>query len=193
MNELLSKILVSVGSFSKNFSGLDGLMSSTVNSGGSLLFLFFLFTIFLSALSFGKTRIILALLATYISAYLESIFLYQSELAEKFSDFLKFPAVFWARLLVFIVFFVMAFLILNRSILKPKMSLQESPPVTIFVLSMLQGIFWLTILLSFLPAGNSVFSGYLIVAKYLAGPSAGLIWSFIPLLAMLLLRRKKTV
>ncbi|TSC75025.1 MAG: hypothetical protein G01um101444_72 [Parcubacteria group bacterium Gr01-1014_44] len=194
MQEFLIKILSSVGSFSKNFSGLDGLMSSTVTSGGSLFFLFFLLVIFLIALSFGKTKIVLALLATYISAFLESTFIYRLELAKFFGDFLNLPAIFWARLLIFVIFFIISVLILNRSILRPKMSLQESPPMTILFLSILQGIFWLSIIISYAPPfDNSIFNSYPVIRKYLAWPPASFIWSFVPLLSLLFLRRKKVI
>lgn len=191
MRELLSQVLVTVGGFSKNFSGLDALLSSTVTSGASLFFLFSLLVIFLVALSFGKTRIVLALLATYLSAFLESVFLYRLELAKVLGDFLSLPAIFWGRLFVFIVFFVISFLILNRSILKPKMSLQESPPITILFLSILQGMFWVAIVVSFAPFDHSILNTYSLVRRYLAVPLAQFIWALAPLLALLFVKRKR--
>jgi len=191
MSDFLSKILFSVGGFSKSFSGLDGLMSSTVTSGTSLLFLFFLLVIFLTALSFGKTRISLALLATYIAVFLELVFPYQSELPRVFGDFLNLPAMFWSRLLIFIIFFIFVFLILNRSILRPKMSLQESPPMTILFLSILQGIFWMTIAVSYAPFDSAIVNFYPLIKEYLALPLAQFAWALAPLLALLFLRRKK--
>jgi len=191
MSDFLSKILFSVGGFSKSFSGLDGLMSSTVTSGTSLLFLFFLLVIFLTALSFGKTRISLALLATYIAVFLELVFPYQSELPRVFGDFLNLPAMFWSRLLIFIIFFIFVFLILNRSILRPKMSLQESPPMTILFLSILQGIFWMTIAVSYAPFDSAIVNFYPLIKEYLALPLAQFVWALAPLLALLFLRRKK--
>ncbi len=65
--EFLSKFLVSSSGFSQNLNGLFG---SVVGGEVSLFFLFFILAIFLAALSFGKTRIVFALLATYISAFL---------------------------------------------------------------------------------------------------------------------------
>src|SRR3989344_4665896 len=191
MSDFLSKILFSAGGFSKSFSGLDGLMSSTVTSGTSLLFLFFLLVIFLTALSFGKTRISLALLATYIAVFLELVFPYQSELPRVFGDFLNLPAMFWSRLLIFIIFFIFVFLILNRSILRPKMSLQESPPMTILFLSILQGIFWMTIAVSYAPFDSAIVNFYPLIKEYLALPLAQFAWALAPLLALLFLRRKK--
>ena len=191
MGDFLSKILFSIGGFSKNFNGLDGLMSSTVTSGPSLLFLFFFLIIFLVALSFGKTRIVLALLATYIAAFLELLFIYQPVIAGVLGDFLKLPAMFWSRLLIFIVFFVITLLILNRSILRPKMSLQESPPMMILFLSILQGIFWISIVAAYAPFDSSIINSSPLIKKYLAIPPAQFIWALAPLVALLFLRRKK--
>lgn len=189
MQEFLIKMLSSTSGFS---SGLGASINSIMGGGLSLFLLFFLLIIFLAALSFGKTRIVLALVATYIAAFLESIFLYQAELAKVLGDFLKLPASFWARLITFLVFFIFSFLILNRSILKPKMSLQESPPMSILFLSILQGIFWLSIVFSFLPAGALAKAGPL-ARNYLVLPLWQFIWGLVPLLALLFLKRKKTV
>ena len=87
MQQLISKFLVYSGGLSKSLSDL---FDFTVGRNGiSLFFLFFLLAIFLAALSFGKTRIVLALLATYIAAFLELIFIYRPELAKFFGNFLK--------------------------------------------------------------------------------------------------------
>ena len=188
--DFLTKLLVSSSGFSKNLSGL---FDFTVDSNGvSLFFLFFLLVIFLVALSFGKTRIVLALLATYISAFLESTFIYRLELEKFFGDFLKLPAIFWTRFLVFVVFFIVVFLILNRSILRPKMSLQESPPIAILFLSVLQGIFWLSLITSYLPVGVTIISEPF-TKKYLVLPSIKFAVAILPLAALFFFKRKKSV
>ena len=188
--DFLTKLLVSSSGFSKNLSGL---FDFTVDSNGvSLFFLFFLLVIFLAALSFGKTRIVLALLATYISAFLESTFIYRLELEKFFGDFLKLPAIFWTRFLVFVVFFIVVFLILNRSILRPKMSLQESPPIAILFLSVLQGIFWLSLITSYLPVGVTIISEPF-TKKYLVLPSIKFAVAILPLAALFFFKRKKSV
>lgn len=189
MSQILSKILISVsGSY-----GLGGLFGSTVANGAGLFFLFFLLAIFLTALSFGKTRIVLALLATYIAAFLELVFIYQPQVAGYLADFLKLPAIFWARLLIFIVLFIVAFLILNRSILRPKMSLQESPPLAILFLSVLQGIFWVSIAASYAPLDHALITAFPLIKSYLAVPAAQFVWALVPLLALLFVKRKKAV
>ncbi|OGN12493.1 MAG: hypothetical protein A3C71_01845 [Candidatus Yanofskybacteria bacterium RIFCSPHIGHO2_02_FULL_43_15c] len=188
--DFLTKLLVSSSGFSKNLSGL---FDFTVDSNGvSLFFLFFLLVIFLVALSFGKTRIVLALLATYISAFLESTFIYRLELEKFFGDFLKLPAIFWTRFLVFVVFFIVVFLILNRSILRPKMSLQESPPIAILFLSVLQGIFWLSLITSYLPVGVTIISEPF-TKKYLVLPSIKFAVAILPLAALFFFKRKRPI
>ena len=188
MSDFLSKILVSIRDFLNQFSGLT---SFDITGGGGLFFLFFLLIIFLVALSFGKTRIVLSLLATYIAAFLELIFIYQPVVSGFLGDFLKLPAVFWSRLLTFVAFFVIVLLILNRSILRPKMSLQESPPMTILFLSILQGIFWMAIVSSYAPFDSSIINSSPLIKQYLALPLAQFIWALAPLVALLFLRRKK--
>ena len=197
MMQYITKFLVYTQGFSKNFSGLMGADYSIFN-GGSLFFLFFILVVFLGALSFGKTRIILALLATYIAAFLESIFWYRPQLDKFFSTWLKLPALFWSHLFVFVFFFVVSFLILNHSILKPKMSLRESPPIIILFLSILQGIFWLSIVVSYLPVQTTLSSGVLgqagpLVKQYLTLSSAKFAVALFPLLVLLFLKRKKVV
>lgn len=190
--QFLTKFLVSSQGLSKSFSSLNGLMSSNLSSGLSLFFLFFLLVIFLVALSFGKTRIFLALIATYIAVFLESIFWYRPTLEKSLTNFLKLPASFWSHLVVFVFFFVISFLILSRSILKPKMSLQESPPVTILFLSILLGIFWIAIVTSYLPTGTLT-TTYPLAKQYLALPSVKFAVACLPLIVLLFFRRKRSV
>lgn len=187
--QFLTKFLIST---SKSFSGLEGLTSSVLNGGASLFLLFFLLVVFLVALSFGKTRIFLALTATYVAAFLESIFWYRPTLEKSLPNFLKFPASFWSHLLVFLLFFIISFLILNRSILKPKMSLQESPPVAILFLSILLGVFWIAIVTSYLPMGTSIVT-YPLAKKYLALSSVKFTIAGLPLIALLFFKRKRSV
>jgi len=187
MQQLLSKFLVSSADFSKNLSGL---LNFTGN-GFSLFFLFFLLVIFLAALSFGKTRILLALLATYVAAFLESIFWYRLEMEKLMRSFLKLPPGFWVHLIVFVVFFILVFLILNRSVLKPKMSLHESPPVMILFLSVLLGVFWLSIVGGYLPADFSLVSKS--IQKYLVLPSIKFTMAALPMVVLLFFKRKKSV
>lgn len=166
-------------------------VSKSLN-GATLFFLFFLLVIFLVALSFGKTRIALALVATYLSAFLESIFWYQPNLEKLFDSFLSLPSGFWSRLLVFILFFIISFLILNRSILKPKMSLQESPPFTILFLSIVLGVFWLSILTSYLPGGGFAGAGWP-AKSYLTMPNIKFIIAALPLAGLLFVKRKRSL
>ena len=70
MNEILTQIIFSLNKFSRNFGGLN-LKKPDVSV---LVGLFLVVVTFLLAFSLGKTRILLAVISTYIALFLLAIF-----------------------------------------------------------------------------------------------------------------------
>ncbi len=162
--------------------------------------LFFVVVVFLVAFSLGKTRILLAVLSVYIAGFLEFIFPFNSKIQPFFvkSDWLGLAPAFWLNLSVFLIIFLISLAILNRSILKPKMSLQESSPFTILFLSILVSGFLTSLIFSYLLASLPAKSNFLAtlspwLLKYFATKNAQFVWAVLPLLAMMFLRRKRVV
>ncbi len=71
------------------------------------------------------------------------------------------------------------------------MSLQESPPVAILFLSILLGVFWLSLAASYLPNGASLVSeGF--TKKYLSLPGIKFATAALPLAVLLFFKRKRS-
>lgn len=190
MSEVLTQIILSLSKFSKNLDGFNFFKTD----GVVLLTLFFVVVVFLIAFSLGKTKILLAIVSTYIALFLLAIFPFVFQIEKYFDDWAGLSAVFWARLSVFVLFFIISLAILNKSILKSRMSMQESSPFAILFLSILESGFLLSAILSFLDSvSQSKLNLSSLVLDYFGTLNARFIWAVLPLLAMVFLRRKKVV
>lgn len=103
----------------KLFGGARGFPKLNYNW---LIILFFIFVVFLVGLSLGKSRILLSLICLYAAAFLESHFVYFDKLREA----IKGKPEFWLHIGLFLVFFIISLLILNRSALKHSLTLRET-------------------------------------------------------------------
>ncbi|MBI2057896.1 MAG: hypothetical protein HYT63_02845 [Candidatus Yanofskybacteria bacterium] len=172
MSEFFTKALLGVNDFSKNLTANFSLEKFDTNI---LVALFLLVIIFLVAFSLGKTKILLAILSTYVALFLLVIFPFIFQIEKFFGNWFGLSAVFWTRLSVFILFFAVSLAILNKSILKPRMSMQES-------------------FMAFLDSASQSKLGLSsLVLTYFGTPKALFIWAVLPLLALIFLRRKKAV
>lgn len=153
---------------------------------------FFLVVIFLVAFGFGKTRILLALVSVYIAAFVESAFSYSAEVQKLLGKgFLNLNSAFWTHLAVFFIVFVLALFVLNRSILRPKMSLKESSPFAILFLSILFAGLTTSIVVGFVEASKSQILLSTVIAKYFATKNAYFVWAILPLVGILFLKRNR--
>ncbi len=190
MNEFFTQVIFSLSKFSQSLSGLN----LQKPSGAVLAVLFFVVVVFLIAFSLGKTRILLAILSTYIALFLLVIFPFVFQVEKFFGNWTGLPAVFWTRSAVFVLFFIISLAVLNGSILKPRMSIQESSPFTILFLSILEAGFLVSSILSFWDsASHSAFKISPLLLQYFGTENTQFIWAVLPLLAMIFLRRKKVV
>ena len=190
MNEILTQIIFSLSKFSRELGGFNFQRPDISTLAG----LFLVVVIFLLAFSLGKTKILLAIVSTYVALLLLIIFPFVFQIEKFFGGWFGLPAVFWTRLSVFILFFAVSLAILNKSILKPRMSMQESSPFAILFLSILESGFLISALLSFLDSVSQTklgLSPWLLA--YFGTQNSQFIWAVLPLLALVFLRRKKMV
>ncbi|MBI2676969.1 MAG: hypothetical protein HYX21_03450 [Candidatus Yanofskybacteria bacterium] len=191
MNNFFTKVLLGLNDFSKNLMGGFSLEKFNMDV---LVALFLLVVIFLVAFSLGKTKILLAIVSTYIALFLLAIFPFVFQIEKFFGDWFGLSAVFWTRLSVFVLFFAVSLAILNKSILKPRMSMQESSPFSILFLSILESGFLVSALMAFSDSASQSklgLSPWLLA--YFGTPTSQFIWAVLPLLALVFLRRKKAV
>lgn len=151
-----------------------------------LVILFFLFVIFLVGFSLGRTRMLLGLLSIYIAAFITPLFSYRDRLGEFFKNLPDY----WLNLSLFLVVYLIVFLILNRSLLKHRLSMKESSPLTILGIAILEIGFLTTIAVSYLPE-KIVASLSPQLLKYFGSKNSQFIWSILPLLAVLFLKGRK--
>jgi len=191
MNEFFTKVFLELNDFSKNLMGGFNLEKFNMDI---LVALFLLVVIFLVAFSLGKTKILLAIVSTYVALFLLAIFPFVFQIEKFFDGWFGLSAVFWVRLSVFVLLFILSLAILNKSILKPRMSMQESSPFSILFLSILESGFLVSAILGFLDSASQSKLGLSsLVLTYFGTPKALFIWAVLPLLALVFLRRKKAV
>ena len=190
MQEFFTQIILSLSKFPKNLDSF----SLFKPDGAVLVILFFVVVVFLIAFSLGKTKILLAVISTYISLFLLAIFPFIFQVEKFFGGWFGLSAVFWTRLSVFILFFAISLAILNKSTLKPRMSMQESSPFSILFLSILESGFLVSALMAFLDSASQSklgLSPWLLA--YFGTQKAEFVWAVLPLLALVFLKRRKAI
>lgn len=179
MNELLTKILLALSGWSKDLGGFN--FSVLVFSGDMLVGLFLMVAVLLIAFGMGKTKMLLAILSTYIAFLVAWSFPFY-EVIKGAVPFWAKP--FWPQAVVFWTIFLFSFFILNRSILRPKMSLREVSPLMILWLSMVETGFLISVMLSYgqpeIP--NFYLSPWLI--DYFGTTTARFVWSLLPVVSI---------
>lgn len=204
MNEFVTETLLGLSAFSRGLNNFSWAKPDL----NTLFLLFFLVVFFLIVFGLGKTRILVAVVSTYIALFLESVFPYSLEVQNYLGDYLGgsagltaggstglttgWSAVFWEKTLMFFIFFIVALLILNRSILKPKMSLRESSPLAVLFLSLLEAGLLASAFFSYWFVGNPN-AGQLSIFQYFGTKNAQFFWAVVPMLSLLFFKnRKKT-
>lgn len=194
MNEFITETLLDLSAFSRGLNSFSWAKPDL----STLVLIFFLVVFSLITFGLGKTKILVAVVSTYIALFLESVFPYSLEVQSYLGDYLGgsagpttgWSAVFWEKTLVFFVFFIVAMLILNRSILKPKMSLRESSPLAVLFLSLLEAGLLASALFSYWFAGNPN-AGQLSIFQYFDTKNAQFFWAILPLLGAIFLKKRK--
>jgi hypothetical protein len=164
---------------------LFGNLSSSFSSWEVAVAGFFIFAIFFYGLSIGRGRLLLFLISIYIAKLLVDSFVYVDLLNDIFKGRL-----FSAYLVLFIVSYILVFVILDRSILKIRLSTKEFPIGKLLILSVLIVILLANVVFTYLPSDIAIGikDG---VAGYVVGDTAFFWWFLISLFSLLMLRRKK--
>ena len=188
MNEFISQILLYLTDFSKFIQQFTGGFSLPQLHYDWLIIFFFVFVIILVAVSLGRTRMLLALLSLYIAGFLESRFIWLDNL-RGLAIFQNKPD-FWIHIGLFFVIYFLAFAILNRSILKPRLSLAEVSVFSLFGVTVFEMGFLATVILNYFPPELLERVPPRLVT-YFGTKTAQFIWAALPLLILLALKNRK--
>ncbi len=173
----------------KYFSYLNFDYSALVSAFGFSLGPYVLFAILgfvfilLYGFSLGRTRAMISLLGIYIAYSIVSVFPY----LDRLHDVISFsPELYITRAGLFLLFYMIVFMILNRSLVKNRLTLKDASFLMVSIISFLQLILLMTIISNIVPV--SVLKLPDSLAWYFATNEA-LFYSFIaPVLTLLFLK-----
>lgn len=141
----------------------------------------------LYGLSLGRTRALISLLAIYIAYVLQAMFPYFSELHEalRFS-----PEPYLTRVAVFLVFYLAVFVVLNRSLVKRRLTMNEFSIFWVSLISLLQLGILISVILNFIPVDKlTIFPENML--GYFAEQRALFFWLTAPVVILVAMRREK--
>ncbi len=185
-NALISEVLGRLADFAqyvqKFFGGANGFPKLNYSW---LVVLFFVFVVFLVGLNLGKSRLLLSLVSLYIAAFLEPHFVY----FDKLRELLKGRPEFWLHIGLFLTFFIISLLILNRSVLKHSLTLRETSFLPIILAAILEIGFLASLLMAYLPReiAGSWPAG---IVNLFNTKNARFWWALAPLILLLFMKRK---
>lgn len=148
--------------------------------------LFFAVAVFVIGFAFGKSRMLIGLLSLYVADVLVSRFIYFEKLRETFKNIDES----WLKLGLFAVIFIIAFLLLQRSILRYRLSLSETSVFSVLLLCVLTVGFALSSVLADLPKSvhSKIPAGAL---NYIGTKEARFWWAVAPIVVLLFMKKKK--
>lgn len=180
-----------MGSISKYLAAasLPNLGSLKVSSlGNEVMFgLLALVVVLLFALSLGRTRVLLSLLAIYIAFTLQAVFPFFGQLQNSVSFTHDLGTL---RVVVFLALYVIALLILNGSVLRHRFTLAEAAFTPVILMGLVQLGLIVSIILNLAPDFYGIV-GRMPSASipYLATQRALFVWSLVPLALILFTKR----
>jgi hypothetical protein len=188
MNALISEVLGYLVDFAQYVQKLFGSAGLPKFNYGWLVALFFIFVIFLIGLSLGRSRILLSLICLYVAAFLEPHFIY----FDKLRGVMKSRPESWLHLGLFLIFFIVSLVILNRSALKHSLTLWETSFFPIALIAILEIGFSASLIVSYFP---SEIGGGLPVwtVKFFGTQNAQFWWALAPFALLLFMKHKKEV
>jgi hypothetical protein len=148
---------------------------------GNIFALLALVCVLLFALSMGRTRTLISLLAVYIAFVLQTMFPFfgwlQKNATALSSDL---PTL---RMGVFLLAYIVSFILLNRSILKGRFNLGEASFVSVVLIGIVQLGLVVSIILNLAPAYQHYLPASVI--PYIANQKALFYWALAPLLILI--------
>ncbi len=186
MGNLFSQFLGYVADFGTFVGGLLANFETAKTNYNWIVILFFLVVVFLVGFTLGRSRLLLSLLSIYIAAFIETHFIYFSNITVYFKQIDDY----WLHVALFLLFYAAIFTILNLSVLKSRLTIKDTSFLSISVLAILKVGFLLSIIVSYIPIKN----GYELPAsifQYFGTPTAQFFWAVLPIVAAVFLRGKK--
>lgn len=153
-------------------------------SYGWLIILFFIFVALIVGLAFGKSRVLLSLIGIYPAVFIESHFLY----FDKLSGWLKNIPEAWLHVGIFLVFYIIILVILNRSFLKKRFTLREASFTWVLVVSIAGIGFLASIITTYLPSDTNLPAD---LVKYFATKNAQFWWAVAPIIVLIFAKSSK--
>lgn len=193
VDAIIPQILIYLADFSRFAQKLTSNVGFSSANYDWLIILFVVFSVLVIALSFGRSRMLLALLSLYIAAFLESNFVYFDKIKQISKDKLFDPAQsrpdYWLHIFLFLLIYVLVFALLNRSIFKSRLTLGESSVFLVFFVAIAEAGFLASLLISYLPS-ELIQRIPTQVLPFLATKNALFWWALIPLLILLFSKHK---
>jgi hypothetical protein len=156
------------------------------------ILLIFLAAVLIYGLFLGRNRMIILLLASYFSLAIVQVFPWQRLSSLKFLNTGENPSA-SLKILVFLAIILLFYFLIPRSVLSSSLRVKRRGKASwfqLFILSIVQIGLLLMVILAFLPP--ETVSGFgPAVKKVFVGPEAQFVWITIPVLAMVLMKRKK--
>ena len=142
----------------------------------------------LYGLSLGRTKALISLLAIYIAYVLQAMFPYFSELhkAVRYS-----PEMYMTRIALFLIFYIIVFAILNRSLVKQRLTMKEFSFFWVLFISILQLGILVSTILNFIPP-DKLAAFPKSILTYFAEQRALFFWLAFPVLILIMMRKEKT-
>lgn len=128
----------------------------------------------------------LSLICLYIASFLESHFIYFDKLRET----IKGKPEFWLHIGLFLIFFIISLVILNRSVLKHSLALRETSFFPIALIAVLEIGFLASLIVSYFP--SEIGGGLPVwVVKFFGTQNAQFWWALAPLVVFMFFKRRK--
>lgn len=143
----------------------------------------------LYGLSLGRTRALVSLLGIYIAYAIMSVFPYLDRLHE---SIIISSELYVTRVGLFLVVYVIVFAILNRSLVKSRLTLKDASFFSVSITSVLQLVLLITIITNIIPSSVLMVSGNLSgLVEYFSTNEALFYWFLAPIIVLLFMKRDK--
>ena len=140
----------------------------------------------LYGLSLGRTRALISLLGIYIAYAIMSVFPYLDRLH---SVIRVSPELYITRVALFLFVYVAVFAIMNKSLVKNRLTIKEASFFSVSVISVLQLALLITIISSIIPVSVLKLSDN--ISKYFATSEDLFYWFMAPIVVLLFMKRDK--
>ncbi|MGD0977201.1 MAG: hypothetical protein ABR875_02825 [Minisyncoccia bacterium] len=175
MSGIISSILFYLASLGKAF-----------NSSAMLIVAFGAFVIFVIGFTLGRSRILVSMLSVYVAYFIEANLPYFNFIKNTVGS----TQSYLVHIGLFLIFFVAVFYIMNRSILKNRVTLKDSSIISIILLSVVNAGLLVSVLASYLPKiGTPILPAS--VANFVGTKTALFYWAVISLIAIFFLKGKR--